>query len=281
MKSMIYRIVKRLIDFILATLVIVLTFPLQILIAIILLLLLRENPFFVQLRGCTLEQRRFNIIKFRTIKTSQAKKIEHKNWEDIFLINPNSVLVGGFAGWLRLTGLDELPQIYNVFLGEMSLVGPRPLMMGDLEIMKSKFPIEYKIRNGLRAKPGITGLWQLIGNRNKGVDDLIALDLFYEENQSALFDMRIIVMTIPFVLFAKNSDAIIPRVEFVSKLFSYSLLKLQIRKHTSPASKHYKSYSLKLPSTWWYTSDSYNNQKKQNVKIFPIEQETDKKRANS
>ena len=276
---MLYKIAKKLFDIAASLLVIAITLPLQIIIATILFLLMKENPFFVQLRGLSLDQKCFNIVKFRTITTSQANKIEHNKWKDIFLIHKNSVEIGSFAKWLRLTGFDELPQIYNVFLGKMSFVGPRPLMMRDLEIMKNQFPVQYKIRNELAAKPGITGAWQLIGDRNLGVENLIALDLFYEENRSFFLDVKIFFMTIPLAIFAKNSDAIIPRIEFVSKLFSYSLQEFQISKRIKKAKKRYENYYVKLPSTWWYSSDSYDNSKKQSAKIFPIENQSGKKSA--
>jgi len=192
---MLYKIAKKLFDIAASLLVIAITLPLQIIIATILFLLMKENPFFVQLRGLSLDQKCFNIVKFRTITTSQANKIEHNKWKDIFLIHKNSVEIGSFAKWLRLTGFDELPQIYNVFLGKMSFVGPRPLMMRDLEIMKNQFPVQYKIRNELAAKPGITGAWQLIGDRNLGVENLIALDLFYEENRSFFLDVKIFLQS--------------------------------------------------------------------------------------
>lgn len=274
-----YKLTKRIFDIAISLLIIAATLPLQIIIAVVLFLVMGENPFFVQLRGLSLDQKCFYVVKFRTITTSEANKIEHNKWKDIFLIQKNSVVVDKFARWLRLTGLDELPQIYNVLLGKMSFVGPRPLMMRDLEIMKNQFPVQYKIRNELTAKPGITGAWQLIGDRNLGVENLIALDLFYEENRSFFLDSKIFFMTIPLAIFAKNSDAIIPRIEFVSKLFSYSLQEFQISKRIKKAKKRYENYYVKLPSTWWYSSDSYDNSKKQSAKIFPIENQSGKKSA--
>ncbi|MBA4320997.1 MAG: hypothetical protein C0412_21615, partial [Flavobacterium sp.] len=239
---MLHKVTKRSFDIAASFLVLAITLPLQIIIAAVLFLLMKENPFFIQPRGLTLEQKCFNIVKFRTITTPQANKIEHNKWKEIFLIQKNSIEVGKFARWLRLTGLDELPQIYNVLVGNMSFVGPRPLMMRDLEIMKNQFPVQYKIRNELTAKPGITGAWQLIGDRNLGVENLIALDLFYEENRSFFLDIKIFFMTIPLALFAKNSDAIIPRIEFVSKFFSYSLKEFQISKRIKTAKKRYENY---------------------------------------
>ena len=276
---MTYKIIKRLFDLSAALLVIAVTLPLQVVIAILIFALLRENPFFVQLRGITLERKCFSLIKFKTIKKKTAATIEHNHWKDIFLIQRQAVDIGKFARWLRLTGIDELPQIYNVLLGKMSFIGPRPLMIRDLEIMKVRFPVQYKIRNELMAKPGITGTWQLIGDRTLGVENLIALDLFYEENRSLLFDLKIFLMTIPLVIFAKNSDAIIPRIEFVSKFFSYTLQEFQIRKKLKTAKKQYENYSVKLPSRWWYSSDTYNNSTKPHAKILPFEKSSAKKSA--
>ncbi|MFA7419563.1 MAG: sugar transferase [Melioribacteraceae bacterium] len=276
---MIYKITKRLFDFFTALLIIAVTLPLQVLIALSVFALLRENPFFVQLRGLTLERKCFNVFKFKTIKMIEAERIEHIHWKDIFLIQRQAVNIRKFARILRLTGIDELPQIYNVLIGKMSFVGPRPLMMRDLEIMKAQFPVQYKIRNELMAKPGITGTWQLIGDRTLGVENLIALDLFYEENRSFLFDLKIFLMTIPLVIFAKNSDAIIPRIEFVSKFFSYTLQEFQIKKKLKSAQKQYENYSVKLPSRWWYSSDTYNNSTKPNAKILPFEKSSVKKSA--
>lgn len=276
---MTYNITKRLFDFFIALLIIAVTFPLQIVIAILIFALLRENPFFVQVRGLTLERKCFSVYKFKTIKKSEAERIEHIHWKDIFLIQRAAVDIGKFARILRLTGIDELPQIYNVLLGRMSFVGPRPLMIRDLEIMKVQFPVQYKIRSELMAKPGITGTWQLIGDRTLGVENLIALDLFYEENRSLFFDLKMFLMTIPLVIFAKNSDAIIPRIEFVSKLFSYTLQEFQIRKKLKTAQKQYENYHVKLPSRWWYSSDTYNNSTKPDVKILPFEKPSVKKSA--
>ncbi len=276
---MLYKSVKRIIDISISIFLIVITLPIQLLISITLFVLLRENPFFTQTRGITLGNQCFKIFKFRTIKTSEAKKIEHSNWKEIFLIQKGTIKIGRFSRFLRLTGLDEIPQIYNVLIGNMSFVGPRPLMLRDLEIMKSYFPKQYETRDEITSKPGITGAWQLIGDRNLGVENLIALDIFYEEYSSLFLDFKIFVMTIPLILFAKNSDAIIPRIEFVSKFFSYSAKEFQIRKKSKSAKKNYENYFVKLPSSWWYTSNSYNVEKKQSTKIIPLDSSKTKKSA--
>ena len=111
--------------------------------------------------------------------------------------------------WLRKTGLDEITQLINVLKGEMSLVGPRPLTISDLEIMKKYEPEIHKRRQQLQSKPGITGYWQIFGDRNKGLENLLLLDEFYESKKSLLFDLKLIMSTIVLVMTAKHSDSII------------------------------------------------------------------------
>lgn len=105
----------------------------------------------------------------------------------------------------------------------MSFIGPRPLMIQDLEILKDKSPINYKQRETITSKPGITGIWQIIGDRSRGAENLVSLDLFYEEKKSLVLDFIIFFSTIPMVIFAKNSDALTPRNDFISKLFKRAL----------------------------------------------------------
>ena len=123
-----------------------------------------------------------------------------------------SEYVPAFCRWLRKTGLDELPQIFNVLKGEMSLIGPRPLTLNDLEALKDKYPQYYHVRNLITIKPGITGMWQVFGNRNKGIENLIAFDLYYYERTCLTIDLRILFRTILIVLTGRHSDAIFPRI---------------------------------------------------------------------
>jgi len=116
--------------------------------------------------------------------------------------------VPSFSGWLRKTGLDELPQFLNVLSGKMSIVGPRPLTLSDLQLLKEKFPGSYSKRETLTVKPGISGLWQLYGDRKKGIANLIELDFLYQRHHSFWTDMKIIGITIYIVITADISDAI-------------------------------------------------------------------------
>jgi lipopolysaccharide/colanic/teichoic acid biosynthesis glycosyltransferase len=149
---------------------------------------------------------------------------------------------------MRKSGFDELPQIYNVLAGQMSMVGPRPLMIQDLETLKNEFQTHYKIRDTIKVKPGITGVWQLFGDRNLGAENLIGLDLFYVENQSFRLDLKIIGTTIPIILLAKNADSIALRLDFISRLFPISLKEFTIRYR-----KHFQSSILFKDTNGTYT----------------------------
>jgi exopolysaccharide production protein ExoY len=99
-----------------------------------------------------------------------------------------------------------------VLKGEMSLVGPRPLTISDLKVLKNYYPQHYQIRNSIDIKPGITGMWQVFGNRDEGIKNLIDLDLRYSEQTSLLLDLRILLSTIVLIAKGKHSDAIFPRM---------------------------------------------------------------------
>jgi len=252
----VYYSFKRIVDVFLSIFCIIITFPFQILFAFILFIELRENPLFLQHRGLTFTKNRFRIIKFRTIRTAQLNNHSKiVNSKSFFLLPGLTFAISPFARWMRKSGFDELPQIYNVLAGQMSLVGPRPLTLHDLETLKNEFPGQYNIRDGIKAKPGITGVWQLIGDRNLGAENLIGLDLFYVQNQSLLLDMKIVITTIPIVLFAKNSDTIVPRLDFITKLFSLSIgeFTIRYRKHfhsTNSTEDRQKTYTVKVPMNW-------------------------------
>jgi lipopolysaccharide/colanic/teichoic acid biosynthesis glycosyltransferase len=105
--------------------------------------------------------------------------------------DPRVTRVGGF---LRRWSLDELPQLLNVLEGEMSLVGPRPLPVRDFLRM------EEEDKRRLGAVPGMTGYWQISGRSNLSFEDMVRLDLYYMENWSLSFDLKIILKTLGAVL---------------------------------------------------------------------------------
>lgn len=172
-------------------------------------------PIIKQIRGITLNNQKIYIYKFLTLKsksynlkTLKDGKIEHR------YLNEELIFTGKI---IRKMGLDELPQLFNVLMGKMNLVGPRPLIVEDLEYIKRSYPEIYEQRDRLKAKPGITGLWQINRNGEFSVDSLIYWDLYYEKHHNLLLDFKILLKTFLIIIQLKHSDAIInnkPRLNF-------------------------------------------------------------------
>jgi lipopolysaccharide/colanic/teichoic acid biosynthesis glycosyltransferase len=140
----------------------------------------------------------FPMLKFRTMYADAAERqgeFEALNEAEgaLFKIrdDPRVTPVGRV---LRRFSLDEVPQVVNVFRGEMSLVGPRPLPLRDYEQLEPWHRKRYLVL------PGMTGLWQVNGRSNLGFDDLVRLDFYYVENWSIWLDISILAKTIPAVL---------------------------------------------------------------------------------
>jgi exopolysaccharide production protein ExoY len=166
----------------------------------------KENPIFIQERALTLLNKRFKVYKIRTLKTSihPALTTEH----NVFSKPKLAFAVTRFGSFLRKTGLDELPQLINVIIGNMSLIGPRPLSVHDLRILSKNNKDVYERREKLNILPGISGYWQLYGCREEGLLNLIELDEYYNLNKSFLFDFSLIIKTLPVIILGKHSDAI-------------------------------------------------------------------------
>jgi lipopolysaccharide/colanic/teichoic acid biosynthesis glycosyltransferase len=143
--------------------------------------------------------RRFMIVKFRTMKVN-AETLSHETYLQQLMISdtpmtkldckgdPRLILGGKF---LRATGLDELPQIFNVLRGEMSVVGPRPCTVNEFELYS---PAD---RERLNAVPGLTGFWQVNGKNNTTFRQMVEMDVFYSRNISPRLDLTIIARTLP------------------------------------------------------------------------------------
>jgi exopolysaccharide biosynthesis polyprenyl glycosylphosphotransferase len=187
---------KRIFDVVVSAVGLVVTAPLCLLIALAILVDDWRPVLFRQLRAGE-HGRAFRIFKFRTmVRGAEAMLPELVSLDDLidpmFKIkgDPRVTRVGRF---LRRTSLDELPQLLNVLRGEMSIVGPRPELMGLVE----RYAPEHEVR--LRVKPGITGPWQVYGRSELTFDEVLAVEREYVENLSLGRDLRIILMTIPAV----------------------------------------------------------------------------------
>jgi len=151
--------------------------------------------------------RRFKAWKFRTMFQNANVVLEHyledhpemlEEWQADHKLrfDPRITRIGRF---LRKTSLDELPQLWNVIRGEMSLVGPRPIVLAEIE----KYGAYYGLYT--MVKPGITGLWQVSGRNNTTYDERVQLDAYYVRNWSPWMDLYLLLRTIRIVLFAKGA----------------------------------------------------------------------------
>jgi len=146
------------------------------------------------------EGKTFRVWKFRTMYTDAEERQAHlvdQNEGDGLLFkirdDPRIIPIGRF---LRRCSLDELPQLINVFKGEMSLVGPRPLPADDGDFLGD-------VRRRLLVRPGMTGLWQVSGRSELSWDDAVRLDLYYVDNWSLAFDLVILWRTV-WVVFGRK-----------------------------------------------------------------------------
>jgi lipopolysaccharide/colanic/teichoic acid biosynthesis glycosyltransferase len=167
--------------------------PLMLLMALILAVELRGNPFFVQER-VGLHGKTFRMLKLRTMRHPRPGQEDHYAVQDFSTFvfaptdvpNPRITRVGAFA---RKTSLDELPNLFNVLRGEMSLVGPRP----EIPEIVSQYPPAYHRRHDVL--PGIAGLAQVNGRSDLTYDETATYDLEYVDHHSVLTDVQILLKT--------------------------------------------------------------------------------------
>jgi len=195
---------KRIIDLTGAALLLLFAAPVLLLAAIAIKLDSAGPAFFVQER-IGLNKRRFRMIKFRTMSAdaeSRMKEIEHLNEKTgpIFKIR-NDPRVTRVGRWLRKTSIDELPQLINVLLGDMSIVGPRPLSMRDALRMELAWQ-----KRRFSVKPGLTCLWQVSGRSNLSFEQWMQLDLEYIDHWSLGLDASILLRTIPAIVLARGAS---------------------------------------------------------------------------
>jgi len=224
-ESRAYLIAKRAVDIVVAGILLVLLSPLLALLALGVKLTSPGPVFFIQQRAGARRRRGrgdevvweahpFACFKLRTM-TQGADESAHISHIEAFV---QGALSGGgddapndfkmrddarvtrFGSFLRKTSLDELPQLINVVKGDMSLVGPRPVPLYEINAYPEAAHLER-----LMAKPGITGLWQVKGRSRVGFEGMIGMDIHYVRRQSILLDLALITMTLPSVISQKGA----------------------------------------------------------------------------
>ncbi len=179
----IYSFTKRIFDIFASIALIIILSPIMLPIFFINTVLLMDSPIFLQTRyGLNLKP--FNIIKFKTMVPSNLKKNELGKWSH------GEMEITTFGKFLRSLSLDELPNLFNVLLGHMSIIGPRPLLKNHIEHYRKNQIIRHKVR------PGITGLAQVKGRDGISWNKKYGYDVFYAKNFSLKLDVWIILKTI-------------------------------------------------------------------------------------
>ena len=187
-----YSILKRLGDISISLIAITLFCPVFILIAIA-IKLDSEGPVIFKQKRFGIHKKTFYVFKFRTMKVESPKYVATRD-----LQNPEQWItrVGAF---LRKTSLDELPQLCNILVGDMSIVGPRPVVVSERDVIEARE--KYGANDVL---PGLTGWAQINGRDNLSTDIKAKLDGYYVKNRSLIMDIKCIVRTIPYVLKRKG-----------------------------------------------------------------------------
>jgi len=180
----IYRPIKRLIDVLTAIIGLIVVSPILLLVTILLSISNSGNPFFFQTRPGR-NERLFRIIKFKTMN-------DRKDGNDVLL--PDAERLTPVGRWVRKLSLDELPQLINVLKGDMSLIGPRPLLVQYLPLYN-----EYQRRRH-EVRPGISGWAQVNGRNNLSWKARFEHDIYYIDHLSLSMDMKILFLTIKKVL---------------------------------------------------------------------------------
>jgi Undecaprenyl-phosphate glucose phosphotransferase len=187
---------KRSFDLLVGTLIMIATFPMLLSISLV-IKLTSSGPILYKQERIGMDGRLFRMLKFRTMRMD-AEKETGPIWAKEN--DPRRTRVGAF---LRKTSLDELPQLFNVLKGEMSLVGPRPERPDFVKEFKDRIPL-YMLRH--KTKAGMTGWAQVNGWRgNTSLKKRIEYDLYYIEHWSVVFDLRILLMTLWKGLFSKSA----------------------------------------------------------------------------
>jgi len=182
------RFFKEIIDFFIAFTALVVLSPILLIVVILLALANKGNPFFFQNRPGK-DERIFKIVKFRTMTNER---------DENGVLLPDADRLTGIGKFVRKTSIDEIPQLINVLMGDMSLIGPRPLLPEYLPIFNERQKKRHSVR------PGITGWAQVNGRNAISWNKKFEYDVWYVENLSFTLDMKILFKTIKKVIISEG-----------------------------------------------------------------------------
>jgi len=201
-----YLVFKRTIDILGATIGLVLTSPIFMLIGILYLFGDNKGPIFFAHNRIGENGKTIKIFKFRSMivnaeKVLKSDEVLYKKYiENSYKLEPEEdPRITKIGRFLRKTSLDELPQLINVLKGDMSLVGPRPVILDELK------EYEARLAEFLSVKPGLTGYWQICGRSDVGYPERAELEFYYIDHQGFKLDIEILLKTVLLVILRKGA----------------------------------------------------------------------------
>lgn len=208
---MFYDTTKRILDVLGSVILGILIFPIWIIIPILQKLDYPEGPVFFSQERLGLNGKRFFLVKFRSMKqgadefwfnqSAETEKARKEGWKMTLKEDPRITKLGKI---LRQTSIDEIPQIFNIIKGDMSLVGPRPIRPIEYDDAVKRYGTKIKkvIKESLTVKPGLSGPWQVSGRNEIPWNQRVYMDADYAKRRSILYDIYIILKT-PFAMISK------------------------------------------------------------------------------
>ena len=185
------KIIKRSFDFILSSILIILLIIPFVCISLLIIISTKESPIYLSKR-IGQNKKIFIMPKFRTMRKETPQLATH-------LLKDSNEYLSKIGTLLRKTSIDELPQIWSIFIGDMSFVGPRPALFNQYDLIKKRD--NYNIND---FKPGISGYAQINGRDGITIDEKVKLDSFYVSNQSFFLDAKILFLTLLKVFKSEN-----------------------------------------------------------------------------
>ncbi|HKM20057.1 MAG TPA: sugar transferase [Candidatus Dojkabacteria bacterium] len=206
-----YKVVKRILDVILSLSLLIIFLPLLLCVSILIFLTDGKNIFVKEPLRHGYDGKEFRMFKFRTmIPNAHKELLENPKYKELKVMwekNDNKLRIDEDSRitWigkiLRKTDIDELPQLLNVLIGQMSLVGPRPTYKTEVEVHLKKYPEDKKhLKYIFMISPGITGIWQVSGRNDISLHKRLAMEAKYAKNLNFLTDLKILLKTPKIVL---------------------------------------------------------------------------------